>query len=136
MEKSIANLDDKSIFKAYKELFECLEGKGYRPKMNVMDNQATQYIKKILIKKECDLQVVEPHNHRVNAAERVIPTFNDAIIVALTTTDHDFPLQLEDKLVPQEQDTLILLQVSRINPNILGYKAVNGLYNWDHYPLA
>jgi hypothetical protein len=39
--KPIANLDDKSIFEAYKELFECLEGKGYKPKMNVMDNQAT-----------------------------------------------------------------------------------------------
>jgi len=40
------NLDDRSIFEAYKELFETLEAKGYKPKMNVMDNQATKYIKK------------------------------------------------------------------------------------------
>ena len=44
--KAIKNLDDHSIYEAYKELFETLEAKGNKPKMNVMDNQATKYIKK------------------------------------------------------------------------------------------
>ncbi len=65
----IANLDNKSIFEAFKAKFEMLEEKGYKPKVNVMDNQATKYIKQFLTKKECTLQLVEPHNHRVNAAE-------------------------------------------------------------------
>jgi hypothetical protein len=43
--KPIANLNNHSIFKAYKELFETLEAKGYKPKINVMDNQATKYMK-------------------------------------------------------------------------------------------
>jgi hypothetical protein len=64
--KAIKNLDDHSIYEAYKELFETLEAKGYKPKMNVMDNQATKYIKNFLTTKDCNLQVVEPHNHRVN----------------------------------------------------------------------
>ena len=109
MVKAIANVDDCSICEAYKEIFETLENKGYKPKMNVMDNQATKYIKKFLTEKECDLQIVEPHNHRVNAAERAIQTFKDAFIAALATTDQDFPLQLWDKLAPQVQDTLNLL---------------------------
>jgi hypothetical protein len=92
--KAVANVDDRSIYEAYKEVFETLETNRYKPKMNVMDNQATKYIKKFLTKKECDLQVVEPHNHRVNAAERAIQTFTDAFIAALATTDRDFPLQL------------------------------------------
>ena len=53
--KAIANVDDHSIYEAYKEVFETLEAKGYKPKMNVMDNQATKYIKKFLTKKECEL---------------------------------------------------------------------------------
>jgi hypothetical protein len=134
--KAIANVDDRSIYEAYKEVFETLETKGYKPKMNVMDNQATKYIKKFLTKKECDLQVMEPHNHRVNAAGRAIQTFKDAFITALATTDRDFPLQLWDKLAPQVQDTLNLLRASRINPNISAYEALNGPYNWDRYPLA
>jgi hypothetical protein len=106
------------------------------PKMNVMNNQATKYIKRFLTKKECNLQVVEPHNHRINAAERVIQMFKDAFIVALATTDCNFLLQLWDKLAPQVQDTLNLLRTSQINPNILACDALNGPYNWDHYPLA
>ncbi len=80
--------------------------------------------------------IVEPHNHRVNSAERAIQTFKDAFIAALATTDQDFPLQLWDKLTPQVQDTLNLLRASRSNPDILAYEALNGPYNWDPYPLA
>ena len=134
--KPIANVDDRSIFAAYKEVFETLEAKGYKPKMIVMDNQATKYIKKFLTEKECDLQLVEPHNHRVNTAERAIQTFKDAFIAALATTDQDFSLQLWDRMAPQVQDTLNLLRTSRINPNISAYEALNGPYNWDRYPLA
>ena len=47
----ITNLDDKSIFEAYKANFEMLEAKGYKPKVTVMDNQATKHIKKFLTKK-------------------------------------------------------------------------------------
>jgi hypothetical protein len=36
--KPIANVDDHSIFAAYKEMFESPEAKGYKPKMDVMDN--------------------------------------------------------------------------------------------------
>jgi hypothetical protein len=53
--KPTTNLDDCNIFDAYKELFENLESKGYKPQMNMMDNQAKKYIKKFLTKKECDL---------------------------------------------------------------------------------
>jgi hypothetical protein len=124
-----------AFFDAYKEIFESLEAKGDKPKMNVMDNQATNYIKQYLTKKKCDLQVVEPHNHHVNAAERAIQTFKDAFIAALATTDCKFLLQLWDKLALQVQNTLNLLRSSRINPNKLAYEALNG-YNCDCYPLA
>ena len=43
-----------------------------------MDNQATKHIKKFLTEHNCKLQVVEPHNHRVNAAKRVIQSFKGA----------------------------------------------------------
>ena len=132
----IAGLDDKSIFNAYKTHFEMLTLKGYKPKVNAMDNQATKFIKKFLTDNECKLQLVEPHNHRVNAAERAIQTFKDAFIATLATTDAEFPLQLWDKLAPQVQDTLNLLRASRVNPKISAYEALNGPYDWGRYPLA
>jgi hypothetical protein len=132
----IANLDDKSIFKAYKAYFEMIEAKGYKPRVNVMDNQTTKYIKKFLTKKECKLQLVEPHNHRVNAAERAIQTFKDAFIAMLATTDTDFPLQLWDRLAPQVQDMLNLLTALCVNPSISANEALNSPYDWGRYPLA
>ena len=41
----IKSLDEKSIFHAYKLRFDKLTEKGFKPKLNVMDKQATQYIK-------------------------------------------------------------------------------------------
>ncbi len=96
----IANLDDKSIFDAYKAHFQMLEAKGYKPKENVTDDQATKHIKQFLTKKECKFQLVKPHNHCVNAAKRAIQTFKDAFIATLATTDTNFPIQLWDRLAP------------------------------------
>ncbi len=90
----INGLGDKAIFEAYKIAFDKLAAKGYKPKVNIMDNQATKYIKTFLTEEECKLQLVEPHYHRINAAECAIQMFKDAFIAALATTDSDFPLQL------------------------------------------
>ena len=81
------------------------------------------------------MQRVEPHNKRVNTTECAIQTFKDAFIAALATTDSNFPIQLWDKLTSQVQDTLNMMRASRVNPNILAYKALHGPYDWNRYPL-
>jgi hypothetical protein len=98
--KPIAGLDDICIFNAYKEYFEMLSDKGLKPKLNVMDNQATKHIKKFLTENDCKLQIVEPHNHRVNAAERAIQTFKAAFIAALATTDSNCGTNLPHRWRP------------------------------------
>ena len=109
----IPGLNSATILTAY-----TLVSKGFTPKLNVMDNQATKVIKAYLTTQQVSLQLVEPHNHRVNAAERAIQTFKNRFIRALGTTDADFPIQLWDKLTSQVQDSINLLQRSRINPAV------------------
>ncbi len=87
----ISGFNNNTIFAAYKTQFEFLESKGHKIRSNVMDNQCTKQIKKFFTAKDCNLLLVEPHNHRVNAAERVIQTFKDHFISALATTDSKFP---------------------------------------------
>jgi hypothetical protein len=106
----ISGFDDNTVFAAYKTQFEFLESKGY--------------------------MLVEPHNHRVNAAERAIQTFKDHFISALATTDSEFPLQLWDKLTSQVVTTLNLIRAYRINPRISAYEAIWDPYNWNCFPLA
>jgi hypothetical protein len=69
---TITGMDNRSIFTAYKTYFEELTAKRFKLKLNIMDNQATKHIKKYLTKNECKLQVVEPHNHHVNATKCAI----------------------------------------------------------------
>jgi hypothetical protein len=132
----IVGLDNVSIFQAYKQQFEMLKAKGVKPKLNILDNQATKHIKKYLTENECKLQLVEPHKHRVNAAKRAIQTFKDAFIPALAMTDGNFPLQLWDKLTSQVQDTLNLLRNLCIDPSKSAYEILNGPHDWNRYPLA
>jgi hypothetical protein len=132
----IAGLDDVSIYHAYKKYFKELTDKGFKPKLNIMDNQATKHIKKFLTDNDCQLQIVEPHNHQINAAERAIQTFKAAFIAALATTDSNFPLQLWDRLTPQVQNTLNMLRASRIDPTKSAYEILYGPYDWNRYPLA
>ncbi len=59
-----------------------------------MDNQASRQIKRFLTQNMCNLLIMEPHNHHVNAAKCAIQTFKDHFVSALATTDSEFPLQL------------------------------------------
>jgi hypothetical protein len=132
----ISGFSDDVIFQAYKAIYEMIELKGFVIRFNIMDNQASKVIKKFLTPKQCELMLVEPNNHRVNAAERAIQTFKDHFVSALATTDSDFPLQLWDRLTQQVVTTLNLLRPSRIDPTKSAYEALHGPYDWNRFPLA
>jgi hypothetical protein len=51
----IVGLGAKSIFAVYEKRFKELELKGFKPKLIVMDNQATKHIKQFLTENECRL---------------------------------------------------------------------------------
>jgi hypothetical protein len=54
-----------------------------------------------------------------NAAERVIQTFKEQFVAGLASVDHDFPMHLWDKLLPQAAMILSLLRTSSLHPQML-----------------
>jgi hypothetical protein len=118
----IPGLNSASILEAYKQNFEYLAGKGYKPMVYVMDNQATKVIKVYLTPQQVSLQLVKPHNHCINATEQAIQRFKNRFIGMLGTTDANFPVQLWDKLTPQAQDSINLLHCSQIHPDQSAYE--------------
>jgi hypothetical protein len=106
--------------------FDELARKGFKPKLNEMDNQATKHIKQFFTEEECKLQLAKQHNLRINTAERAIQTFKDAFISALATTDHGFPLQLWDKLMPQVITTLYMMRAFRTDPTKSAHEVLYG----------
>ena len=101
-----------------------------------MDNQATKTIKYTLRHNNASSNSLNQITFRVNAAERAIQTFKNCFIGALGTTNADFPIQLWDKLAPQLQDSINILCQSRVRPDISAYKALEGPYDWNRYPMA
>jgi hypothetical protein len=81
-------------------------------RFNIMDNQATNYIKTFLTKEQCKLQLLKPHNHRINVAMHAIQTFKDAFIATLATTNLAFLLQLGDHPTPQVLNCLNMMHAS------------------------
>jgi hypothetical protein len=132
----ISGFSNDVIFRAYKEIYKMIESKGFVIRFNIVDNQASKVIKQFLTPKQCELMLVEPNNHRVNAGEPAMQTFKDHFVSALAIADSDFPLQLWDRLTQQVETTLNLMRPSCIDPTKLAYEALHGPYDWNRFPLA
>ena len=108
---------DASMITAFTEAITTLCAQGYHPELNVMDNECSAVVEKHIKASKINIQVVPPHNHRVNAAKQAIATFKEYVIAALTTVDKLCPLKLWDEFLPQVELTLNMLRFSCRNPN-------------------
>ena len=111
--------------------------RGFKPKFNILDNIASKAIVKFLKdERKIDIQLVEPNNHRANAAERAIQTFKNHQIAGICTFDSNFPLALWNKTIRQGQDTLNMLRTARTHPKISAYHALEGVHDFNRVPFA
>ena len=82
--------------RAHQTIFECLSKRGFRPKLQRLDDEVSRELKEFMEEKDVDFQLTPTHSHRRNAAERAIRTFKNHFIAILCGTDPDFPLILWD----------------------------------------
>jgi hypothetical protein len=61
--------------KAYDSIHQELTVKGFKPKLQTLDNEALTALKNFFTANDIAYQLVPPHCHRRNAAERAIGTF-------------------------------------------------------------
>ena len=73
-----------------------LRKRGLKPKLHIMDNEVSEDLKKYFEDSDIQVQLVPPHMHQRNSAERAVRTFNNQFIAALCTVDHKFPIYLWD----------------------------------------
>jgi hypothetical protein len=83
-----------------------------------------------------EYQLVPPHCHRRNAAERAIRTFKEKFVGGLSSVDPTFPLHLWDRLFSQAEITLNLLQTSRLHPHLSAAAHFHGLIDYNKTPFA
>jgi hypothetical protein len=86
--------------KSYDTVHQELTVKGFKPKLQTLDNEASAALKNFFTVNDIDYQLVPPHCHRRNAAERAIRTFKEHFVAGLSSVDSAFPLHLLDRLLP------------------------------------
>ena len=67
--QEVSDLKGEKIVETVQKIFDKMEKNGHKPMLNVTDNQAARSLKAFLKTKQCKWKFMEPHNHRVNAAE-------------------------------------------------------------------
>jgi hypothetical protein len=102
--------------KAYDTIHQELTVKGFKPTLQTLDKEASAALKNFFTANDIAYQLVPPHCHRRDAAERAIRTFKEHFVAGLSSVNPAFPLHLWDRLLPQAEITLNLIRTSRLHP--------------------
>jgi len=115
--RPMTSRNSESMVAAYEDIYTYLTAKGFKPNLNIIDNEASKAVQNFIESNDTEWQLVEPDNHRVNAAERAIQTFKNHFIAGLCTVDPLFPIQCWCYLLQQAEITLNLLCTARSDPS-------------------
>ncbi len=124
------------MIQAYQVLVERLCSAGLTPKMHILDNQCSAEFKEQIKLNNMKYQLVPPHNHRRNIAEKAIQVFKAHFKSILCGADKSFPLHLWDRLLGQAEHTLNVLWTSRMTPSVSAYAYLWGKHNYNVNPFA
>jgi hypothetical protein len=117
--------------KSYDHIHQELTAKGFKPKLQTLDNVASAALKNFFTTNDVEYQLVPSHCHRRSAAERAIRNFKEHFVAGLSSVDPKFPLHLWDRLLPQAEITLNLLGTSRLHPQLSVMAHFHGLVDYN-----
>ena len=132
----LKNRSTTTITAAWQSLHATYERAAVAPHIYILNNEFFQELRVALQDKQCAFQLVPPHSHRNNLAERAIQTWKSHFKAGLASCDPDFLLAEWDRLLPQANLTLNLLQSSRSNPKLSTWAFLFGEFNFNKTPMA
>jgi hypothetical protein len=77
--------------KTYDDIHQELTSKDLKPKLQTLDNGDSTALKPFFTTNDVEYQLVPPHYHRSNAAERAIHTFKKHFVAGLESVALRFP---------------------------------------------
>jgi hypothetical protein len=122
--------------KAYDHIHQELTVKGFRPELQILDNEASAPLKNFFTANDVEYQLVPPHFQGHYAAERAIQTFKEHFVAGLSYIDPAFPFHLWDRLLPQAEIILNLLRTSRHHPQLSAAAHFHGLVDYNKTALS
>ena len=136
LQEPLKNRTDTELARAWAKIHQRLTLGGSKPKLYILDNEFSAKMKATMDEQGVEYQLVPPHIHRRNAAERAIQTFKHHFLAILASCDPNFPIAEWDRLLDQAELTLNLNRNSRINPKLSSYAFLFGNFDFNATPLA
>ena len=134
--RTLKNRSNIEAMRVYHDIYEYIKARNCKPKLKIMDNEASTAVKRYITNANVNYQLVEPNNHRVHAAECAIRTFKNNVVAGLSSVHPKFPMYLWYELIPQAFITLNLLRTYRTCTKISVYAHLHGTYNFGTTPLS
>ena len=125
-----------SYLTAHKTAYKYFDDRGYAPTFQRLDNEVSNEFITYLQDNRITIDLVPPHQHRRNKAERAIRTFKNHFIAMLAGVDPSFPMHAWNQLLEQAEITVNMLRPSHHHPRISAWEALNGKYDFDAHPMA
>ena len=110
--------------------------RGYRPKLQKIDNETSNDVEDFIAKKQALVQYSPVDNHRTNIAKRSIRRWKCHFGSMRDGTPPTFPLANLCRMVEQCDATLNMLRPCTINPLLSAFEAIQGHYSIDVMPMA
>ena len=119
----------------FTELTEYLKIRRINPGFHFIDNEASTYLKMTITTMGIKYQLFPPSNHIETNAEREIQTFKNHFIAGQCSIYKDPQLQLWDRLIQQETNSIKFLRQSRIHPHLSVYNHIFGEFDYNCTPI-
>ena len=132
----IKSRQSREILEAFKTFKQKISSNNKIPDLYILDNEASMDLKNSLTRNNQTFKLVPPKMHRRNAAEKAIRTAKNRILSGLATCDTNYPITEWDRLLPQAEITLNLLQNSLVNPNLSAWAYINKPYDFNKMPMT
>ena len=136
MAEPMRNRTSGEMVRAYTAAITRLKQGGELPTMHILDNECSRELKRAIKNNEMKIQLVPPHDHRRNAAEKAVQIFKDHFVAVLCGTDSTFPMQLWCHLVPHAEMQLNFLRKSATTPTISAFAHLYGNHNYGAHPFG
>ena len=134
--RCLKSRSDNDLTTAFASIHSFLVEHGLTPHVSFLDNECPPSLAAFMTKHKIAYQLVAPHDHRSNPAEKAIGTWKDHFIAGLSSVNPNFPLHIWDRLVDQATTTLNLLRPSNRNPRLSAEVHMNGAFDFNKSPMA
>jgi hypothetical protein len=132
----MADRTKQSYLKAHKIALEFYSARGFKPTFQRLDNESSHDFAMHLQRNNIKIDLVPPHQHRRNKAERAIRTYKNHFIAMMSGVDPSFPMVAWNELLTHAEITVNLLRKCPSHPRLSAWAGMHGEYDFDANPLA